>query len=42
MRQIIRYIRASTQQHGKSRLGIEAQRNAFARFMSAERVRAGR
>jgi DNA invertase Pin-like site-specific DNA recombinase len=36
MRQIISYIRVSTQQQGKSGLGIEAQRDAIARFMAAE------
>jgi DNA invertase Pin-like site-specific DNA recombinase len=36
MRQIISYIRVSTQQQGRSGLGIEAQRDAIARFMVAE------
>jgi DNA invertase Pin-like site-specific DNA recombinase len=36
MRQIISYIRVSTQQQGKSGLGIEAQRDAIARFIAAE------
>ena len=36
MRQIISYIRVSTQAQGKSGLGIEAQRDAIARFVAAE------
>ena len=36
MRQIISYIRVSTGQQGKSGLGIEAQREAIARFAEAE------
>jgi DNA invertase Pin-like site-specific DNA recombinase len=36
MRQIVSYIRVSTQQQGKSGLGIEAQREAVARFAEAE------
>ena len=36
MRQIISYIRVSTQQQGRAGLGIEAQRDAIARFMAAE------
>jgi DNA invertase Pin-like site-specific DNA recombinase len=36
MRQIISYIRVSTQQQGKSGLGIEAQRDAIARFAATE------
>jgi hypothetical protein len=36
MRQIISCIRVSTQQQGKSGLGVEAQRDAFDRFMPAE------
>ena len=36
MRQIISYIRVSTAAQGKSGLGIEAQRDAIARFASAE------
>ena len=39
MRQIISYIRVSTQQQGKSGLGIEAQRDAITRFMAAEGLR---
>ena len=35
-RQIISYIRVSTAAHGKSGLGIEAQRDAIARFAAAE------
>ena len=36
MRQIVSYIRVSTGQQGKSGLGIEAQREAIARFAAAE------
>ena len=36
MRQIISYIRVSTGQQGKSGLGIEAQREAIARFAESE------
>jgi DNA invertase Pin-like site-specific DNA recombinase len=36
MRQIITYIRVSTGKQGKSGLGIEAQREAIARFAVAE------
>jgi Resolvase, N terminal domain/Recombinase len=36
MRSIISYIRVSTGKQGKSGLGIEAQREAIARFASAE------
>jgi DNA invertase Pin-like site-specific DNA recombinase len=36
MRQIISYIRVSTGKQGKSGLGIEAQREAIARFAAAE------
>ena len=36
MRQIISYIRVSTAAQGKSGLGIEAQREAIARFADAE------
>ena len=36
MRQAISYIRVSTGQQGKSGLGIEAQREAIARFLAAE------
>jgi DNA invertase Pin-like site-specific DNA recombinase len=36
MRQIISYIRVSTDKQGKSGLGIEAQRAAIARFAEAE------
>src|SRR5471030_528122 len=36
MRQVISYIRVSTGQQGKSGLGIEAQREAIARFVATE------
>jgi len=36
MRQVISYIRVSTGKQGKSGLGIEAQREAIARFATAE------
>jgi DNA invertase Pin-like site-specific DNA recombinase len=36
MRQVVAYIRVSTGQQGKSGLGIEAQREAIARFASTE------
>jgi hypothetical protein len=36
MRQVISYIRVSTGKQGKSGLGIEAQREAMARFIAAE------
>jgi hypothetical protein len=36
MRQAVSYIRVSTGQQGKSGLGIEAQREAIARFAAAE------
>jgi DNA invertase Pin-like site-specific DNA recombinase len=36
MRQAVAYIRVSTGQQGKSGLGIEAQREAIARFAAAE------
>jgi hypothetical protein len=36
MGQIISYIRVSTGKQGKSGLGIEAQREAIARFAAAE------
>src|SRR5208283_5874189 len=36
MRQVVRYIRVSTGKQGKSGLGIEAQRDAIARFAAAE------
>jgi DNA invertase Pin-like site-specific DNA recombinase len=36
MRPIVSYIRVSTGQQGKSGLGIEAQREAIARFAAAE------
>jgi DNA invertase Pin-like site-specific DNA recombinase len=36
MRQIVSYIRVSTGKQGKSGLGIEAQRDAIARFAAAE------
>jgi DNA invertase Pin-like site-specific DNA recombinase len=38
MRQVISYLRVSTAQQGKSGLGIEAQREAIARFVAAEGV----
>jgi DNA invertase Pin-like site-specific DNA recombinase len=36
MRQVTSYIRVSTAQQGKSGLGVEAQREAIARFAAAE------
>lgn len=36
MRQVVSYIRVSTGKQGKSGLGIEAQREAIARFAAAE------
>jgi DNA invertase Pin-like site-specific DNA recombinase len=36
MRQVVSYIRVSTSMQGKSGLGIEAQREAIARFAAAE------
>lgn len=36
MRQVVSYIRVSTAQQGRSGLGIEAQREALARFIEAE------
>jgi DNA invertase Pin-like site-specific DNA recombinase len=36
MQQMIAYIRVSTVQQGKSGLGIEAQREAIARFAAAQ------
>jgi DNA invertase Pin-like site-specific DNA recombinase len=36
MRQVVAYIRVSTTMQGKSGLGIEAQREAIARFAAAE------
>ena len=36
MRQIVSYIRVSTGKQGKSGLGIEAQRDAIARFAATE------
>jgi DNA invertase Pin-like site-specific DNA recombinase len=38
MRQAVSYIRVSTGQQGKSGLGIEAQREAIARFVAAEEI----
>ena len=37
MRQVVAYIRVSTDKQGKSGLGIEAQRAAIARFVEAEK-----
>jgi len=36
MRPAVSYIRVSTGKHGKTGLGIEAQRDAIARFAAAE------
>ena len=36
MRQVVSYIRVSTGKQGKSGLGIEAQRDAIARFAGTE------
>jgi len=36
MRQVVSYLRVSTDKQGKSGLGIEAQREAVARFLAAE------
>ena len=36
MRQVVSYLRVSTDKQGKSGLGIEAQREAVARFVTAE------
>jgi len=36
MRQAVSYIRVSTGKQGKSGLGIEAQRDAIARFIATE------
>src|SRR5437763_12706249 len=36
MRQVITYLRVSTDKQGKSGLGIEAQRDTVARFIAAE------
>lgn len=36
MARVVTYLRVSTQQQGKSGLGIEAQREAVARFIAAE------
>jgi DNA invertase Pin-like site-specific DNA recombinase len=38
MRQVVSYVRVSTSQQGKSGLGIEAQREAIARFAAAENM----
>ena len=37
MKQIVGYVRVSTQKQGTSGLGLEAQRDAIARFAEAER-----
>jgi DNA invertase Pin-like site-specific DNA recombinase len=37
MKQIIAYVRVSTQKQGTSGLGLETQRDAIARFAEAER-----
>jgi DNA invertase Pin-like site-specific DNA recombinase len=37
MKQIIAYVRVSTQKQGTCGLGLEAQRDAIARFAGAER-----
>jgi DNA invertase Pin-like site-specific DNA recombinase len=39
MKPIIAYLRVSTVQQGRSRLGIEAQREAIARFIETESYR---
>jgi DNA invertase Pin-like site-specific DNA recombinase len=36
MKSIVAYIRVSTSQQGRSGLGIEAQREALARFAAGE------
>jgi DNA invertase Pin-like site-specific DNA recombinase len=36
MRQVVAYLRISTAAQGRSGLGIEAQREAIARFVEAE------
>jgi hypothetical protein len=36
MRQVISYLQVSTDKQGKNGLGIEAQRDAVARFIAAE------
>jgi DNA invertase Pin-like site-specific DNA recombinase len=38
LRQVISYLRVSTDKQGKSGLGIEAQRDAIARFVATERL----
>jgi DNA invertase Pin-like site-specific DNA recombinase len=40
MKPVVTYIRVSTSQQGRSGLGIDAQREALARFVGAERLEA--